>query len=284
MKVKENKQPVSAFAVYSEKLKQKKKQKPLKNAGVAKAGKEKEKGLNAKQLKQMEEIGMILRQFSKQSNSPNSPSLLQSIEKANVKLKRKPKESMKKVESIGFSQKMLNNFVVEPKEKKNGIPKNKIKRKILKPKPIVASGDDNESDSTSSQIPLLVPIQYSNSINGSLKTKVEIKPTNGYGDETQEEVSKIKKLRSRTQIQKETLVEAIPEPSSSVNSSSSDNEVSFDLKENVSCKQSNIPKIIIKETIKKSKKERDLPHNSSRIAINLFEWLVAPVKEQDFMR
>lgn len=260
MKVKENTEPVSAFTVYSKRLKQKKKSKPLKNAGVNKVGVELEKGLNSKKLKQLEEIGMILKQLSKKSKNPNSPSLLQSIEKSHYKLRNASKNILQ--------------------EKKDKNLNNKNKGKNPNNEFFVESKVDVESDSSSTHIPLLVPIQDSVLTDETLKThesEVEVKQTHGTNDDL-EEVPKVKKPRWNRKL-KGGFIEVTSEPNTRILT----NGVSSKRSASLESKPSTVSKTKLK-VMKKTKTESDLPQNSSLIAKNLFEWLVAPVKEQDFMR
>ncbi|XP_054262070.1 ribosomal oxygenase 1-like [Macrosteles quadrilineatus] len=279
-------EPVSAFAIYSEKLKQKKKKsKPLLSNGVNKVTKakvglsngvakvkksqvstllKKQKNSNDNESWQMKEIGYILKTLAERStetSSPRAAALLDSINEANEKLEH---------DDNNYLEDTLHNVIMI--ENLKDTVKNLKRKKTNKFTPGKSAdscstkgpGTSKDTDSLEDLKPLVL--------------KTTTSPTNK--EESSASRSKsLKKLKTATKEQGHSTM-TLDSKSQNLDPKKKQPKVPKETKLN----KKNIKKVGMKSDNNSKGKSQKHLENSDTTARLLFEWLTAPVLEKDFMR
>ncbi|KAG8248229.1 hypothetical protein J6590_044073 [Homalodisca vitripennis] len=296
-----SKEPVSAFAVYSEKFKQKKKTKPVVENGDKKINKTKKLGSDLK-MRQMKEIGAILKHLADKSIANNE--IVKTITETNSKIKLKHSKNASQEEKSPFnftetvSSNTTDNF---------SISLNKPSKKATKTMKLSKESDDNKGMKTFDENDKSVSIEQNIQLGPYLNKSFE-NGNNGLSKHNEAKTGKPSKKfkagkpnnllypkktcndreNSSSKVKKMKLKK--PKDITSNNVSSLRNNGK---KENLVLKKKSgfktkLPEI--NEFMVKNKKddsqERDYmdQKNSILAGESLFEWLIFPISLQDFMR
>uniref|UniRef100_A0A1B6GDQ5 Bifunctional lysine-specific demethylase and histidyl-hydroxylase n=1 Tax=Cuerna arida TaxID=1464854 RepID=A0A1B6GDQ5_9HEMI len=289
-----SKEPVSAFAVYSEKFKQKKKTKPI----IGNAFKKINKPKNDLKMRQMKEIGAILKHLSDKSSIAND-GIVKNITAANSKIKLKNTTNASQQETIScdftetVSSNTTDNLILSL---------NKDSKKNTKTITLSKKSDDignKHFDEYDKSVRLeqnieLGPIFNKSFENGIIGLSKKIKAKT---EKSSKKAGKAKNLYSKkTSSDRENSYSKEKRMKEQTCNDITSNKVSslrnHGKKENLDLKKkSNLKKMpevnefIVKKKNTDSRGRDWMDQEDSTLAGKcLFEWLILPISHQDFMR
>lgn len=288
--------PESAFSVYSERLKQKKKSKPvgIVQNGTGKVSKKNNPFANSKGLQEMKEIGLILKKLASKEG-PINKNVITNIYNTNLRLNNSGKVS--KINSANNQGEKVDQNLLKGKSSKAKRRKANKKARLNQQLPknytedvLVNVGGIGISKTTKNNLCnteiTISKAQNKPPLHGKLNKKMKLMPSN------QSSIPSKKCLKT---IQNHSFEGEKSPPQIKINTTkraskkhiaegrSSQLEIPSERYNKRSCTQ--VQKLAIHKKGKKSvSNDWTNQENSIKTSKRLFEWLILPIKVQDFMR
>lgn len=287
--------PESAFSVYSERLKQKKKSKPgIVQNGTGKVSKKNNPFANSKGLQEMKEIGLILKKLASKEG-PINKNVITNIYDTNMRLNNSGKVS--KINSANNQGEEVDQNLLKGKSSKAKRRKANKKARLNQQLPknytedvLVNVGGIGISKTTKNNLCnteiTISKAQNKPPLHGKLSKKIKLMPSN------QSSIPSKKCLKT---IQNHSFEGEKSPPQIKINTTKRANKkhiaegrnsqlkIPSERYNKRSCTQ--VQKLALHKKGKKSvSNDWTNQENSIKTSKRLFEWLILPIKVQDFMR
>lgn len=287
--------PESAFAVYSEKLKQKKKSKPvgLVQNGTGKVSKKKNPFNNSKGLQEMKEIGLILKKLASKEGGVNK-NTIKNIYNTNLQQNNSGKGN--KTSSANNWDEKLDHNLLKVKSTKAQRRKANKKARLNQQLPTNYTNDvvvNIEGISISKTIKNnLCRTKISNSkaqneplLLGKLNKKIKHMPSNQSSIPTMHGLTTIQNLSLEVEKPPQIKINSTKRANKKHIVEGTSSQLKIQSERYNTRSNTQVQKLAVNRKGKKSmSNDWTNQENSIQTSRRLFEWLILPIKVQDFMR